>query len=983
MSYPVAKTLSTVLASLLLLGLGSAQARTVRIIQADNLEMNTVDDQDIVVISGERVELHIDDDVVVATRVEFNRTHRTLTLVGQGRYDAIDSAGNEQHMTGENLVVNLGTQALTGEDVIISDSTLQIRGEAIERVPGRLSAQNSYFTPCARCGRTPNDYAFKAARLLLYPGDRLIAYQATLLLADAPVLYLPVIALPLNDATRQPKFSYASDAVDGRTIKADLPFALGSNVLGTTLLRHYQNRQSHYGFGTDFTVYTPMPYIDKINGYFLALPKPITAAVDDDESGYNLDYTFGIKGRYDLENTVSGLSYTLTTVHREIDLSSTDTSKGVTFINGGADVTYTNVPRVSNVKVNVTIADRRGPEPTTALSTVLKKPEITVDPDAFRYTYRSGSTLSADFKITVGNYMAASNPLNRTVSREGPNFATWRLQEEHRIAFNARPWLGGDFMAYNNFVGKYYLSGQRAVDLDVGFALSQTFGLRPPDLPYTTTYNSFGTSITPTASLGNWVFGFKYLRREGVGPFSFDRLDSKRISAPINLAVNLTPTSGVSFKLSQDYDIVLPADQQSPADFAVSVAREPLQLNLDIKHDFFHTELESVSASGSYGAQAARGLNVAFSGSYTRTDGPGLLTTSVKVIGGVRTNNVGVSVTSDLKKREVQSVTITGNAVRSRDTVLNPVTLSASETINLQSPHADGSYTVNWRNFTLNSTHSLTLPRGALAAYKATSTPTNPSAYNLYVYNPDTVYFSVGNVAGSSYSSYGSGYTSGNYGSYTSTASSSNWYNWQQLAPGALAWNLKYGGPYDLSTQTWTKPALTLSLTATRPAQRLSTQATLAMPGSQETSSPYLQAASVGGDWQFNRRAAISGLASYSRRQNTDGSEVNETLNLQPLAFNFAFGPHERPDAYLTATFQQTLTWQNGLRTSITPFRPILLLTVDRCCWAFQAEVNPLERRFRIGFVLPGAGQVTAFENTTSGNSFPVFSLDGLNKLGQ
>lgn len=969
--------LPALLAGVLLLGLGSAQARTVRIIQADNLEMNKVDDQEIVVISGERVELHIDDDVVVASRVEFNRTRRTLTLIGNGRYDAIDSQGHEQHMVGDNLVVNLGSQALTGEDVIISDSELQIRGEAIERVPGRLSAQNSYFTPCARCGRTPNDYAFRAKRLLLYPGDRLIGYQATLLLADTPVLYLPVIALPLNEAARQPKFSYASDETDGRTIKADLPFAAGSNILGTTLLRYYQNRQSHYGFGTDFTVYAPTPYIDRFNGYFLRQPKPITATVGDDESGYDLDYTFGVKGRFEIDNTVSGLSYTVAAVHREIDLTSTDPSKGVTFINGAADVTYTGVPRVGNVKVNVTVADRRGPEPTTELSTVLKRPEVTIDPDPFRYTYRSGSTLSADFRVTAGNYMAASNPLNRTVSRAGPNFSTWRLQEDQRLAYASRPWRGADFVAYNNFTGQYYLSGQRVVNLDTGFALTQTFGVRDPSLPYVTSYNAYGTAITAPPSLGNWTFGFKYLRREGVSPFRFDAISSKNISAPINLGVNLTPTSGVSFKLSQEYDLLLPADNQKPSDFAVNVAREPLQLSLDIQHDFFHSELEKVTASGSFGAQAARGLNFSFSGDYTRTSGPGLLTTTVKAIGGVRTNNVGVSLTTDLKKRELQSVTVTGNAVRTSDAVLNPVTLSASETVNLQNPHADGNYTVTWRRFTFNSTHSLTLPRGALASASDKSA----------AYNPDNMYFSVGNVAGSSYSSYGSSYSyGGSYSNYSNSSVSTAWYNWQQLAPGALAWNLKYGGPYDLSTQSWTKPALTLSLTATRPAQRLSAQFSLAMPGSQQAINPYLQSASLGGDWQFGRRMAVSGVASYSRTQNQyggSGGAVSETLNLQPLAFNFAFGPHERPDAYLSATFKQTLTWQNGIRTDTTPFRPVLLLTVDRCCWAFQAEVNPIDKRFRVGFVLPGAGQVSAFENTTTGSSFPIFSLDGLSKVGQ
>lgn len=936
------------LAGLLAFAAPLAQARTVQIVRADSLELNTVDNQEIVVISGDKVELKIDDDVVTASRVEFNRSRRTLMLVGEGSYDAIDAQGKRQHLSGENLVVHLGSQSLSGEDVIVSDANLEIRGEAVERVPGHLNAQNGVFTSCARCGRTPNDYAVQAKRLLLYPGDRLIAYQATVLLAGTPVLYLPIVAVPLNEDDRQPKLSYSNDSVDGRVFKVDLPFAIGTQVLGTTLLRSYQNRPQHYGFGTDMTVYAPAAYIDRINIYALRLPKPLTVS---DGKGYDLDYTFGVKGRVPLEQTQDGLRYTFAAVRREIDLYASDPERGVTYVNGSADVTYTGLPRVNTVKVNVTVADRRGPAPTTALSTVLKTPEVSVDPDAWHYTTRRGSTLSADFKVTLGRYMAASNPLNRSVTRQGLNFSTWRLQEEHRLAFYARPWAGADAVAYTNFNGKYYLSGQRVVDLDSGVTLSQTFGLRDPSLPLGTSYNAYGTAITPPTSLGSWSVGLQYLRREGVSPFAFDRIDSKRISAPLKVSLNLTPTSGVQFRASQAYDLLLPADQQQPAEFSVNVSREPLQLNLNVQHDFFRSELESVTASGSYGAQATRGLNFAFSGSYTRLNGPGLLTTSVKAIGGVRTNNVGVSVTTDLKRREIQSVTVTGNAARTRDNVYSPLTLSASETIYLQRAHADGNYTLSWRQFTFNSTHSFTLPSGAAG---------------LKLNNPDTLYFSVGNVAGTLYGSYGY-----SYGYGTSTASAP-WSNWQRPSAASLAWNLKYGGPFDLRASRWTAPTLSLSLTASRPAQRISAQLTAAMPGSQQSAGPYLRAANLGGDWQFNPRVALSGIASYSRQDSQGG--VNETLSLQPLALHLAIGPSERPGAYLSATFRQTLSWHNGIRSDNVPFRPIVLLTVDRCCWAFQAEVNPIDRRFRVGIVLPGAGQISAFENTSAGNSFPLFS---------
>lgn len=927
-----------------MLGLGNAGARTVRIIQADRLELNKVDDQEIVVISGERVELRVDDDVVVATRVEFNRSSRTLTLIGPGKYSSVDSKGAVQQLSGSDLVVNLGNQAVSGEDVIISDAELEIRGEMVERIPGQLSAQNSYFTPCAKCGRTPDDYAFKAKRLLLYPGDRLIGYQATLLLAGTPVLYLPIVALPLNEASRQPKISYSNDAIDGRTFKADLPFAVSNNIMGTTFLRYYKNREPSFGGGADFTVYAPVEGIDRLNFYGLAEPNPADAT-GKFSAGYAIDYSFAGKGKFDIENTeAGGLSYSITANHKEIGLVDNDRNKGVTALNAQADVTLINVRNFGKVKVNVTVADQLGPEPTSALSSPLKKPEVTIDPDPYLVTYRNGSTLSADLKVTAGNYQAASNPLSRAASLQGPNYATARLQEEHQIKYLARPWDNADLSITNSFTGRYYLSGQRVIDLNVGLSLSQTFGLRSPTntSTYNSSYNAYGTALNLPSSAGTFSIKYNYLRREGISPFAFDRIDRKLLSAPIGLALNLTPASGVSVRLSQDYDLILPSKQQQPADLNISVAQEPLQLNLDVKHDVFESQLESVNASGSFGASAARGLNVSFAGSYTRLNGPGTFSTTVKAIGGVRTNTFGVTLVQDLNKRELQSVTVAASAVATRDAVLNPITLSFSEALNLQSDRLDGSLNINWRNYAFSSTHNLTLPKGNLQNG----------------YTSDSLFFSIGNVAGGQ-------------NIYNSNRPAQN------SSPSSLTWNLKYGGPYDLAKTEWTSPALSAALTATGPAQRISAQASVAFPGSVQQGGPYLQSASLSGNWQFGRRVALSGLASYTRTPpSSPTGKLTETLSLQPLAFNFTFGQAEKPDASLTTTFEQTLTWVGGVRTGPAPLQPVVLLTVDRCCWAFQAEINPIAKRFRIGLVIPGAGNLSAFENTAGVSKFPIFNLN-------
>ena len=290
------------------------------------------------------------------------------------------------------------------------------------------------------------------------------------------------------------------------------------------------------------------------------------------------------------------------------------------------------------------------------------------------------------------------------------------MQEEHQITYLARPWRNADLNVTNTFTGRYYLSGQRVVDLGVALSLTQAFGVRMLSGGYTPSYNAYGTALNLPSSAGNFSVKYSYLRREGVSPFAFDRIDSKLLSAPLGAALNLTPGSGVAVRLSQDYDLILPAEKQAAANLNVSVAQEPVQFGLDIKHNFFTDTLESVTASGSFGASAARGLNVSFAGSYTALAGPGPFTTSVKAIGGVRTNTFGVSLVQDLQKRELQSVTVSAAAVATRDAVINPVTLNLSETVNLQSPHLDGRLNVNWRGYALSSTHSLTLPKAAADA---------------------------------------------------------------------------------------------------------------------------------------------------------------------------------------------------------------------------------------------------------------------------
>ncbi|MBZ9714148.1 hypothetical protein [Deinococcus multiflagellatus] len=888
------------LGALLALGLlGGAQARTVKIISADTLELRQVDGQELVIIAGESVELRVDDDVVRAKRVEFNRTRRTLTLVGAASYR---SAKDAQDLRGENLVVELGQEQISGEDVLISDAALEIRGAEVERIPGQLRATGGYFTTCARCGRTPNDYAFRAERLIVYPGDRLVAYRAQVLLADVPVFFLPVLVLPLNDKDRQPRLEIGRDAVDGYTVQADLPFSIGSSTLGTTLLRYYQNRSPSVGLGVDLRSYAPLPYVDRVNLYALANPRPVG------QSGYDVDLNFGVRGRIPLATATRDLDYSLDVTRRDIGRAATDPERGVTRVNFSARAEY---PLFS---AEFNYVNRFGPPPTTALSNedTLYLPEVVVDPKP----YTNGG-LSADFRVKAGRYTGRVNPLARSVAGQGPNITTSRLEEQHTISYTAKPWRDADLTLNNSFTGRYYGTGARTVDLRLSGQLTQRFN----------TTNSFTVSAA-------------YNRIEGTSPFAFDALSGRLLEAPISVSVNTVPVRDVTFSVSSSRNLFARPAQQ-PTTFTLNVNRRPLTLGSSATVDLLDKELDAFSFNATLAdadagkvtvtpAQPATGttparpatatrtsrwpapkLSLTASGSYTKEQGPGPLTVTATVNGDERSDFFSASVTHAMRTPEITAVGVRYNLSGTRDTVLNSLRLSGSETLNPPTGQLVGDATLTWRGrYEFKTTHNLRLVRVPGAT------------------DSGTLFFSVGTVGGA-----------------------------------ATNWNLSYGGPYDLGRGGFTRPALTGSFNTTRPGQSLSLTAAVNTPGLDQ---PRLELAraDVSAAWNAERFSA-SGRAIYTRtREGTfPDDKARDRLSLEPLRFSLGLGrAGQPPGAYVTLGLRQSFEWLDGVRQNPQPLSPVLGLTIDRCCWALQAEADLGLRRFRVAVGLPGQTYYPLFD---------------------
>ncbi len=898
-----------------------AQARTVKIISADTLELRRINEQELVIITGQAVELHVDDDVIKAKRVEFNRSSRTLTLVGPATYY---NAKDAQSLSGDDLVVNLNDQQVSGQDVLISDSSIEIRGEEVERIPGQLKATGGYFTTCARCGRTPNDFAFKAERLLLYPGDRIVAYNAQLLLVDVPVLFIPVLVLPLNDSERQPKLEYDQDPTDGTTIKTDLPFSIGSNTLGTTLMRYYQNRDAHFGLGVSLRSYVPLPYIDRLDFYGLLNPRPVGA------EGYESDYELKMTGRIPTELALRDIDYSLNINQRDIGRSSTDPERDVSRINFSAKADY------PKFLAEIQYVGRNGPNPTTGLSTPLRQPEVTIDPKVY-----TNGNLSIDTRFSAGQYTGQSNPLSPSSVQKGLNISTSRLEEQHKINYFFSPWTDANVTFENTFTGRYYGTGARTVQLGLNAQLSQRFN----------TTNTFSV-------------GMGYLRNEGTSPFAFDAIGGKLLSAPLTLILNTTPLPDVAFGIVYQRDFFREPQDQPATTFNLSVNRTPLSGMMSMAYRPYTQELDSFAynftladpnadkltlvpavaakeatataeatpATEAYYRKSSAwplpNLNFSASGGYTKSSGLTPFNVRANFSETGSSNRFSMYLVDDLKTPQLDDIGYNFNAANT-DILLNPILLTLNEKINIPSSRLSGDATLTWNSrYRLSSSHDLRQQKANGAN------------------NNGTLNFTLGTTNG------------------TFSGQNTNW-------------QISYGGAYDLNQAGFTAPTLVGSWSTSQDGQRFGASATANLAGLLQQR-PELVRVEAGGAWQLGTRVAGSGQMVYTRtRTGTYPNDIaTDSLNLSPIKLNFSLGREgERPAAYLTTSLTQEFRWVAGEPQALGPITPVIGLTIDRCCWVIQAEANMVLKRYRLSISLPGAdGSYPLFDLGPSGIALPLFS---------
>ena len=204
-------------------------------LEIHNLTLPDGSEVEYYVVKGSPVTVTIDEQQLIADEVEIDFTNGLVRVVGFGTFKSTDET-----IAGNDLVIELEDQTFSGKDVLIVTEAIDVLGVDASRVPGQIDVLSGRFSPCSRCNQSVQDYGFRAARLELYPGDRLVAFEVTVVIRELPVLLLPILVIPLAPPDRQPRLSITQGSVTARAnVFIDWPYVAGANALGTFSVRYY------------------------------------------------------------------------------------------------------------------------------------------------------------------------------------------------------------------------------------------------------------------------------------------------------------------------------------------------------------------------------------------------------------------------------------------------------------------------------------------------------------------------------------------------------------------------------------------------------------------------------------------------------------------------------------------------------------------------------------------------------------------------
>ncbi len=506
------------------------------------------------VLEGKGVTVTIDTAVLIADHVEFDLTNRVVRVVGYGRYD-----NGEETVAGDDLLIDLEAEAFQGNDVLVTTSALDVRGDSASRVPGQIEVLAGSFSPCSRCDQAVEDYGFRAGRLELYPGDRLVAYDVAVLLRGRELFRLPLLVVPLGPPDRQPRLSVQTGtAADRAEIDLSWPYVAGPDAFGSMTVRYYADVApgtgswfennllgggvvtSYLGGQLDHRFYTDRGKGTFTVGYVPGFTeggvhgRPQTTVRFD----YATDETLGppslsLDVTRDDARRERLWEYTLSTSDVRDNLRGTYTSQGFVDLEPGDDVG------------SPSYAGR-----STPLFTVS---ELRLEPVDLS-SYQLGPFALQRALLDLGAFRDDSNPANRSAAAT-PTSTAGRVLDGYDLDLApVTPWGGLVVSGSTSFTGRYYGTGERLID-----------------------WNSTLTASQGLAEAGSLSVTFTRNTSEGETPFVFDQIPL-RSRTDVTASLLLDPLAWARLDVRGGYVFV---DNRNPDALGV----EPLDSTLTLFGD--------------------------------------------------------------------------------------------------------------------------------------------------------------------------------------------------------------------------------------------------------------------------------------------------------------------------------------------------------------------------------------------------------------
>ena len=160
------------------------------------------------------------------------------------------------NVTGMRIRYNYGSQFGFMQDVKGKCGNDFVSGKNVHFEEGKYTAYEATSTGCPAKG-TP-DHRITARKIVIWPGDKMIAYDAKIWIKNFVLYSTPRYSHSLKDDESEfPSFGY--DSIDGYWIKQRLNYAITDNVTAYTDLAYYTKAGFKPDFGitdreTDYTI---------------------------------------------------------------------------------------------------------------------------------------------------------------------------------------------------------------------------------------------------------------------------------------------------------------------------------------------------------------------------------------------------------------------------------------------------------------------------------------------------------------------------------------------------------------------------------------------------------------------------------------------------------------------------------------------------------------------------------------------------------